>query len=278
MISPHTDPRDIPPGAPLRRGGIDDHGSFELPTLILGSLPHSEPHDCALHRSFDEKRFGLSLLAPKGVGLPYGRFPRLILAHLWVQAARERTPDIILARSLRGLCSLLGVPQTGGPHGYSSLIKKQLSRLACVTVFVNDRKDAARQESLDTVFSSAIVSSFSTSLDSRRSPGSPVSLRLSEELFEYLISQPVPLDLTILQRLRSPLYTLCTWRALPASRRRRPEMVTWHELSQRLGADYTHLRSFRGSFIRHLKTVLHVSPDIRAEVTRDGLIVHPRRR
>jgi hypothetical protein len=71
------------------------------------------------------------------------------------------------------------------------------------------------------------------------------------------------------------IYMYCTWRAIRALRRRRPEPVPWLHLQQQLGSDYGRLRDFRARFVAHLKTVLRHYPEIRVEATTDSLIVHP---
>ena len=70
------------------------------------------------------------------------------------------------------------------------------------------------------------------------------------------------------------IYVYCTWRAMRALRRGRPEAVPWTDLQSQLGADYSRLRDFRSRFTAHLKTVLMHYPAIRVSLTSHSLIIH----
>jgi len=83
------------------------------------------------HISLSEERlFYLTLRASSDAGLPTGRYARLLLAHLWTEAVRGETPEILLAPSWYHLCALLDIHNTGGAHGTCRQIRKQLRRLA----------------------------------------------------------------------------------------------------------------------------------------------------
>lgn len=176
------------------------------------------------------------------------------------------------------------IPPTGGPNGYLALVKKQLTRLVDLSVKATWDTTGPRQSDPDEdrIY---VRHGYQIATDCRfpwddKSPRSgPLCVRLSEEFFSLISHKPVPVDLKTLQRLQSPMamdiYAYCTWRALRALRRRRPEPVPWHQLQQQIGSDYARLRDFRSRFTRHLKTVLRFYPDIRVEATSDCLIVHP---
>ena len=75
--------------------------------LVLTTLPHRRP-DC--HR-FERVngRHTLRLFAPRRIGLPYGSYPRLILAWLTSEAVRTRNPEIALGTSPSDLARKLGL-------------------------------------------------------------------------------------------------------------------------------------------------------------------------
>lgn len=276
-------------------GDSDPLVSLVARITVLGGLPHSEPSDNEFHRSFGT--FRLSLSAPKG--LPYGRIPRLILSHITTLAVRTGSPDIVLASSIRSFCDCLGMPATGGPNGYIAQIRKQLLRLVDLNVKATwedrsgdrDPEEARIYAGYGYRLCSAyyfpwLLSGQGGSLPSpvfdprsERSAGAnSLRFRLSEESFRLITHKPVPVNFDTLKQLQSPMamdiYVYCTWRALRALRRGRPEAVPWEELRRQLGADYGRLRDFRSRFLSHLETVLHHYPAIRVQATSTSLVVY----
>lgn len=65
---------------------------FLAQALVQATLPHSDPKQNEFVRRNGD--FTLSILAPKDVALPYGRYPRLVLASLTTEAVRRKSPDI----------------------------------------------------------------------------------------------------------------------------------------------------------------------------------------
>jgi hypothetical protein len=63
---------------------------FLARALVQATLPHSDPKTNEFVRR--NGHFTLSILAPKDVGLPYGRYPRLVLAYLNSEAVRAQEP------------------------------------------------------------------------------------------------------------------------------------------------------------------------------------------
>ena len=265
----------------------DDEGTDALVgwfarVFVLGSLPHSRPDDNEFQRSFGVESFRLHLLAPRDVGLPYGRIPRLILARLTTQAVREKTPELVLASSFSDFCWQLGVPPTGGANGYLTQVKNQLIRLAHLTVTATwDTTRKRRRAAEDRIYAGhgyQLASEYFFPWDGERSR-SGLSLRLSEEFFRLVAHKPVPVDFNTLKQLQSPfamdIYVYLTWRAMRALKRKQSEPVTWVELQRQLGAEYGRLRDFRAKFGKHLKTVIHHYPSIRVETTSEALIIHP---
>jgi len=62
--------------------------------LVLTTLPHRRPECHRFERV--NGRHTLRMSAPRRVGLPYGSYPRLLLAYLTTQAVRTKSPQIDL--------------------------------------------------------------------------------------------------------------------------------------------------------------------------------------
>ena len=80
--------------------------------LVQTTLPHSEPDSPTFVRQ--NGRLQLSMTANPKVGLPYGRYPRLLMAWLTTEAVRKKNPKIRLGDNLSRFMGELGLSVTGG--------------------------------------------------------------------------------------------------------------------------------------------------------------------
>ncbi len=100
---------------------------FLARALVRATLPHSDPKTNEFVRH--NGHFTLSILAPKEVGLPYGRYPRLVLAYLNTEAVKRKTRHIELDHHFSHFCAALGIPPTTGPRGSLPMLREQMQRL-----------------------------------------------------------------------------------------------------------------------------------------------------
>ena len=104
---------------------------FMARALVQATLPHSDPRTNEFVRH--NGHYSLSILAPKDVGLPYGRYPRLVLAYLNTEAVKRRTRHIELDHHFTHFCAALGIPPTTGPRGSLPQLREQMQRLFAST-------------------------------------------------------------------------------------------------------------------------------------------------
>lgn len=104
---------------------------FLARALVQATLPHSDPKANEFVRR--NGHFTLSILAPTDVGLPYGRYPRLVLAYLNTEAVRRKSRDVELGPHFSHFCATLGVPPTTGPRGSLPMLREQMQRLFAST-------------------------------------------------------------------------------------------------------------------------------------------------
>ncbi len=104
---------------------------FMARALVQATLPHSDPRTNEFVRH--NGHYSLSILAPKDVGLPYGRYPRLVLAYLNTEAVKRRTRHIELDHHFSHFCAALGIPPTTGPRGSLPQLREQMQRLFAST-------------------------------------------------------------------------------------------------------------------------------------------------
>ena len=105
-------------------------------------------------------------------------------------------------------------------------------------------------------------------------------IELGLEFFQSITAAPVPLDIRALRALkRSPLaldlYSLLTYRAFVATKKRVSQVLTWQDLRRQLGADYADAKDFRRKLYGALRKVESVLPGVKVTRRRGGISVLP---
>jgi len=89
-------------------------------------MPHSRKEGSTFERR--NGAFSMTITAHPRFGLPYGSYPRLVLAWLTTEAVRTRCPELELGRTFSSFMGELGLTPTGGRWGtISRLWIKKLS-------------------------------------------------------------------------------------------------------------------------------------------------------
>jgi len=100
--------------------------------LVQATLPHSRPEMHEFERV--NGRYSLHLTAPPFVGLPYGSYPRLVLAWLTTEAVRTKSPEIRLGPTFSDFMYRLGLTPVTGKRGTVPRLRDQLHRLFSTTI------------------------------------------------------------------------------------------------------------------------------------------------
>jgi len=247
---------------------------FLARALVQATLPHSDPKANEFVRR--NGHFTLSILAPKDVGLPFGRYPRLVLAYLTTEAVRRKSPDIELGSHFSHFCAALGIPPTTGPRGSLPMLREQLQRLFASTFQCIFHDESQGRHAGDGFL---IAEKRELWWDPRPGKGEAAwgsHVLLSDRFFREATEAPVPLDLRVLRALRSPfeidIYVWLTWRFF---RLRRPVTIPWASLALQFGSGYANPRHFRNRFLGYLRSVIAYYPEARLESTAAGLLIKP---
>ena len=229
--------------------------------------------------------FTLTLQAPPGVGLPYGRYPRLLLAWIGQEAVRTRSRELRLGDSMTSFMRGLGVTPSGGRHGPLARFRDQARRLfATVISCTFEGTDEAGTTRFEGEIGHRLASQsmvWWASPGAKRPRGVVVDggfLVLSQEFYDELIAHPVPVDYRALQALGSSLaLDIYAWLTYRYHSLGRPLEITWERLAVQFGSQDQARRNFKRYFRRALKMVLLVYPHARVEATREVLRLLPSR-
>ena len=222
---------------------------FMTRALVSASMPYKDPKTKVFERQNGD--LTLTMLSPKGV--PYGKYPRLLLSWLVTEAVTTRSPVVTLGNTLADfLKAAVGVEATGGKTGTATRVSEQMERLFTSLVSVErrdqtpggrsfsfenitlvqrghfDAEDRRRFDSLDAidVESSELWRTKDVADQGRWNS----EVELTTQFFKECIETPVPLDLRAYRTL-SPapmamdIYAWCSYRASYIKRATRPELV-----------------------------------------------------
>lgn len=261
----------------------------------LTHLPYRQVPDSRFTRR--NGPYVLHIQALPDLGLPYGRYPRLLLGWITTEAVRTRSRYLELGSSLSAFMGQIGVSPHGGAHGPLGRFQNQLARLLATTFqfykiqrdeklhyargkgfIISDeselwwepRRPAGDRHPLDGVEPSITPRSCSTSWSA--------NLVLSERFFEEILEHRIPVNLRALGALKAPLamdlYIWLTYRLHALSK---PVTVPWRSLHLQCGSQSPRVRGFRGQVLRKLPSVLAVYPEARVEEAgdRSGLVLKP---
>ena len=96
--------------------------------LVQATMPHSAKEGTEFVRK--NGNFTLTIITPSSAGgLPYGVYPRLLLAWICTEAVRTQSKQLVLGDSLSHFMGELGLSATGGRWGSITALKKQTERL-----------------------------------------------------------------------------------------------------------------------------------------------------
>ena len=222
--------------------------------LVQITMPHSKQE-----KSFFERSNGALNLAITGhpkIGLPYGVYPRLLLAWLVTEAVRHKTKTIILGPSLSEFMHTLGLVPTGGRWGNVWRLRDQIKRLfsASITCSYQDQNSSSG-------INFNVAKEYNLWWDPKNPEQNDIwesQVVLSSDFFEEIISRPVPIDMRALNVMKdsSMAIDLYCWLTYRLSYLDKKTEIPWVLLQKQFGANYANTKQGKYQFKRKLKVQL----------------------
>lgn len=264
---------------------------FFARTLAQLSLPHSDPKTNYYERTTSLTT--LSIIGKPKIGLPYGSIPRLLLAWICTEAVRTQSPILNIGSSQSKFLQALGMQNTGY---YIKQLDEQSKRLfsSLISIDYSDEKTFAVENFL--IAKKAVLCWDKTT----EAPVWGGQITLTNEFYDEITQNPVPLDLRVMQALKkSPLamdiYAWTVYRIFLLRVKKQPfAKIPWESLQAQFGAAYGSnskklttqnqkeveqqaLRHFRSSFLEQLKKVTVFYPELAnsVESNADHLLLKP---
>ena len=248
---------------------------FMARILVQATLPHRRPSTHDFRRV--NGHFSLCMQAPPDIGLPYGSYPRLILAWLNTEALRTKSPELHLGPTFSSFIYKLDLTPVTGKRGTSRRLRDQLHRLFSTSIRCTySNEERGRVDGLGYAIAREHHLWWSPH-DPAESTKWKSTVTLSADFFQEITTHAVPVDLRALRALKgSPLaLDIYSWLTYRVSYLRRPTMVPWESLRAQFGSDYSRLRDFKRYFLTYLAAVLSVYPRARVRRHAHGLLLQP---
>ena len=269
---------------------------------IQCTLPHSRPRnpDGSDAARYERVNGGVRLVmfADPTIGLPYGKVPRVLMAHAVGQFKRNRAHQsfdeartIDLGPSWRALAHRLGMTSAGGPRGPHTALQRQAQRLFLSVI----RREIVRPEPAHQYRYQLMTSEGHLPGGRRRGTVEPRwsedgvaplhptfknYVRLSRD-FAKACEIAVPVNMDTMAALQAPfaidLYAWLSYRSGKLVRSNEPYVhIPWHRLMEQFGHGYTRARDFRRAFRRQLLNVLeHYPARVDHQRWPNGIVLYP---
>lgn len=268
----------------IRSVCAQDAGSvgYMARVLLQATLPHSAPAGNEFART--NGNLHVSIAAPSAIGLPYGSYPRLLLAWLTTEAVLTDDPLLCLGKSLSAFMAKLGLVPTGGKWGTIARLRDQANRLfsAHVTAYQTQVSGEAEHTHGSNITVATEWDLWWTPADHNGQSDLFRSwVRLNDRFFRQVTDRPVPLDMRAIKALkRSPLaLDLYAWLTYRMSYLRTRQEIPWDGVRAQFGADYADTpeghRNFRKKFVAALNKVMAVYDGLRIDEGERGPILLP---
>lgn len=212
------------------------------------------------------------------IGLPYGAYPRLVLAWMATEVVRTRSPVITLGENVSDFLAKLEVRSTGGETGALTAVRTQLYRLLNTTIRVvptNTKRTDFKNIQIGVEGNTGGELWWRKKADAQTHLWLP-TFQLSDKFYEMLQGNAVPVDMRAFRRLAtSPIamdiYTFATYRLHSL---REETHISWKSLEAQMGGESTTAK-FIENFKRALKQVELVYPKARMVPKTTGLVLYP---
>ena len=248
---PYSDPGDVPSW-----NRTNGHVSISMRPALFKNPDKSEYHAFA-----------------------YGLIPRQALTFFATEAVRTQDPTIVLGRSMREFMLKIGLHSNGRDSGR---LTNQLNRLLGSNLRVegllnheNGHAEKFRQfyisEGAELWFGK------DSNLEDLNEGLFTSEITLSSVFFQSIIDAPVPVNLDAMRALGSSSMRLdiLLWASYRVYNLNRPQSMRWSELDAQFGGQFSLVRQFKAAFLKNLRAVAIVYPELNFEVTKDFLILKP---
>lgn len=249
--------------------------AFMARMMVLATLPHRDPGDVKEYAR-QNGDYRLVIQPGPGVGIPFGSYPRLMLAWITTEALRTRSRRLVLGASFSLFMREAGVVnQSGGANGTNTRFRDQMKRL--FSARVSAIYDANESFQLRSFGVADEVDLWWSPKDGDQASLWESTVVLGERFFEEIITRAIPLDIRVLKAIKQSALALdlYMWLTYRVSRLKSPLVLSWDALHEQFGADYSEVKHFAAEARRELRKIKLFWPELDYTVLRGRLMLKP---
>jgi hypothetical protein len=169
----------------------------------------------------------------------------------------------------------LGLKITGGRWGTITRLREQMERTLSARVmayFSTDQRSSGR--------STEVATDWDLWWDPKEPEQAALwesTLTVGERLYKEVVNHPVPFDMRVMREVKqSPLaidlYLFLTYRL---SYLKKPTAISWRQLHEQFGADYSQVNDFRTKCLKYLADIQKAWPELQFSTPRGRLKLFP---
>lgn len=248
------------------------------------SLPHSKLDVSTFTRQ--SGNFTLDIISDPKIGLPYGTYPRLLLAWICSEATKTQKKELHLGSNQSEFMRKLDISRQGSTI---AMLKDQTTRLVSSLFRVTIEAENSRARK------NILIADSSFEFWETHNGGWETHLNLNKKFLEDLLAHPVPIDLNVLHAIRkSPMamdvYTWIAYRTYGIyTSGGRPVKIPWESLQAQFAANFggnldkdiltadeiikkevQALRDFRKRFLFSLNKLAQFYPELNKTISADS--------
>lgn len=203
-------------------------------------------------------------------GIPFGVKARRIMFYIARQAVTQKSREIFLGSSQAKFLNTLKMQSSGGENGSITSLQNQVKRLLTSNISWSETSDS------NFSFKSVTIASEVNMFWDKRNPKKwQTHLTLSEEFYNDLIENSVPIDLRVIDALcyypfAIDIYCWLTYRYFNLKNIQR---IPWESLAGQFGNIFERLINFKRKFEKAITLVSIFYPDAKYQITEDKLIL-----
>lgn len=228
---------------------------FVNSTMIFAAMPHKAVQSGTFKRTLGDTT--LTIMNDPDIGIPYGRYPRLLLAHICTLAKKTNQKRIVLGKNQSDFIKQIGINSTStGEKSQLAQVRRSALQLFTSAIRLRTSKESSVHfESLEVASQGSLIW---TPHDNKDWSG---ELLLTDSFFAQCIEHSMPIDINTLYSFRSSVaIDIYIWLCFRMNALRSPLKISWRQLKFQFGTEYTDdakgIRNFKVKFIAQLKIVL----------------------
>ncbi len=277
MIIDNVNIKNLNKNVDIKKNINKNYKSIGYITSIFAcaSIPYSKIKD-----NFFKKINGntsLKIISDPEYGLPYGLIPRMVMIWLCTEVKFKNSNIIYLGKTQNEFIKKLGIVPTGGINGSISRIKKQVVRLFHSIISLTSIKDNEHKFVNLNIVDNGIFF-WNKKHNSKIHWNNKIIL--SKKFFNKIKSTFLPINLSFVKNLRSPLaidiYIWLIWRSRIINKK--GILISWLQLKLKFGYNYCNsskgLYNFKKEFLKQLKIIYFFYSNISIEISNIGLKIN----